>query len=274
MKRSSNASHSTWLLLAMVLATSLAVPLAARAGEMIKPEDVPPELKVLENTTPLLPIPDAKDVHLTADEWTKVQAGEIAVQIVDYSKEDRMARGIGYMKNNPVAVFDIATDSVLAVHNFKEITGVSILKTWPTGKIFYMTINPFLWLTYHFTSIAEYADPPTGQTFHQIVGEFQRNEGVHSYLWDPERKQTLGVFQFAFALKGVMSIVPESWLLSMAKSRLPEAIRTMDSLATTTLAADPARAQRVAERWAEVEPRLESGELPGRVWRGPPKESD
>lgn len=254
---------------AFALSTSAAIP--TRAGETIPEADVPPELKVFDNPKPLLPIPDAQDIQLSESEWAAVQRGEIVVQIVEYSKEDRMARGIGYMKNHPVSIFDVATDSVIAVQNFPEITGVCIMRAEPRGKIFYMTVKPaFLLPTYEFTSIAEYADPPTGQTFHQIKGDFQRNEGVHSYLWDPERKETLGVFQFAFGLKGILSILPESLLLNLAKRSLPDAIRKMDAIATRIQQEEPARAQKVNETWAALKPRLESGELPGRIWHGPP----
>jgi hypothetical protein len=123
--------------------------------------------------------------------------------------------------------------------------------------------------TYEFTSIAEYADPPTGQTFHQIKGDFERNEGVHAYLWDPERQETLGVFQFAFGMKGILSLIPESFLLSMAKGTLPDAIKKMDSIATGIQQKEPERAKRVNDTWAELKPRIEAGEFPGRVWHGP-----
>ncbi len=255
----------------VALALGAATTIPARAGETIAEGDVPAELKVFDNPKPLLPIPEAQDIHLSDDEWAAVQRGEIVVQIVEYSKEDRMARGIGYMKNHPVSIFDVATDSVIAVKNFPEITGVCILRAEPRGKIFYMTVKPaFLLPTYEFTSIAEYADPPTGQTFHQIKGDFERNEGVHSYFWDPERKETLGVFQFAFGLKGILSILPESFLLSLAKGSLPDAIRKMDSIASRIQLEEPARAKQVNDTWATLKPRLEAGELPGRVWHGPP----
>lgn len=255
---------------AALLALASLAPLPARAGDIIPPEEVPPELKVLDNPRPLLPIPNASDIHLSEAEWAKVKRGEIVVQIVEYSKEDRMARAIGYMKHHPVAIFDVATDSVIAVKNFPEITGVCILRADPKGKIFYMTVKPS-WIlpTYEFTSIAEYADPPTGQTFHQIKGDFERNEGVHSYLWDPERQQTLGVFQFAFGLKGILSLVPESLLLSLAKSTLPDAIRKMDEIADGIDVNEPERARKNDEIWAALKPRLEAGELSQRVWRGP-----
>ncbi len=254
---------------ALLALTSLA-PLRARAGDIIPPEEVPPELKVFDNPKPLLRIPDAADIQLTEAEWAKVKRGEIVVQIVEYTKEDRMARAIGYMRHDPVMIFDVATDSVIAVKNFPEITGVCILRAEPTGKVFYMTVKPS-WIlpTYEFTSIAEYADPPTGQTFHQIKGDFERNEGVHSYLWDPERQQTLGVFQFAFGLKGILSLVPESLLLSLAKSTLPDAIRKMDSIADGIEKNEPERASKNGQIWAALKPRLEAGELANRVWRGP-----
>lgn len=258
------------LALVGLLAVSSLARATALAGEPIPPEDVPPELKVYDNPKPLLPIPDASDIHLSEAEWEKVKRGEVVVQIVEYSKEDRMARAIGYMKHNPVMIFDVATDSLIAVKNFPEITGVCILRADPKGKIFYMTVKPS-WIlpTYEFTSIAEYADPPTGQTFHQIKGDFERNEGVHSYLWDPERQQTLGVFQFAFGLKGILSIVPESLLLGLAKSTLPDAIRKMDTIADGIQKNEPERARKNDEIWAALKPRLEGGELANRVWRGP-----
>lgn len=258
------------LALAVLLAASSLARGTALAGEPIPPEDVPPELKVYDNPKPLLPIPDASDIHLSEAEWEKVKRGEVVVQIVEYSKEDRMARAIGYMKHNPVMIFDVATDSLIAVKNFPEITGVCILRADPKGKVFYMTVKPS-WIlpTYEFTSIAEYADPPTGQTFHQIKGDFERNEGVHSYLWDPERQQTLGVFQFAFGLKGILSIVPESLLLGLAKSTLPDAIRKMDTIADGLEKNEPERARKNGEIWAALKPRLEAGELANRVWRGP-----
>lgn len=255
---------------AALIALSSLAPSPARAGAPIPPEEVPPELKVFDNPKPLLEIPDASDIHLSEAEWAKVKRGEIVVQIVEYSKEDRMARAIGYMKHDPVMIFDVATDSLIAVKNFPEITGVCILRAEPTGKVFYMTVKPS-WIlpTYEFTSIAEYADPPTGQTFHQIKGDFERNEGVHSYLWDPERQQTLGVFQFAFGLKGILSLVPESLLLSLAKSTLPDAIRKMDTIADGIVKDEPERAAKNAQIWSSLKPRLEAGELPERVWRGP-----
>lgn len=259
----------SWM--AALLTSAALVPASVRAdGDIIAPADVPEELRVLENSKPLPPVPDAKDIQLSNEEWAKVQRGEIVVQIVSYSAEDRMARGIGYMKNNPIAVFDVATDSVIAVHNFDEITGVCILQAKPTGKIFYMTVKPaFLLPTYEFTSIAEYSSPHTGQTFHQIKGDFERNEGVHSYLWDPDRKETLGVFQFAFGLKGILSIVPESFLLGLAKGTLPDAIRKIDEITTRIQQTDPSRAKLANDEWALLRPRLEAGEFPGRVWRGP-----
>ena len=41
-----------------------------------------------------------------------------------------------------------------------------------------------------------------------------------------EKQQTLGVFTFDFALKGILSLIPETLVLRMAVSTLPDFMRT------------------------------------------------
>ena len=214
-------------------------------------------------------IPEASDVRLTPEEWSKVRAGDWVVQVVRRGEEDLQARAIGYVRSSPVAMFDVAVDSEIAA-TFDEIESAVILESWPHGKRFDMVVEPhFLLPSYEFTSVSAFHDLHVAQTFGQIRGDFQRNEGTHSYLWDPERQETLAVVTFAFALKGVLSILPEKWILGLASRDLPKAIRRLDSIALGLAAEDPPRFRRVQASWQQLRPALEAGEHPGFLWSGP-----
>lgn len=218
----------------------------------------------------LPPIPEAQDVRLTPEEWRRVQDGGWVVQIVTHSKEDRQARAIGFVASSPVAMFDVATDSEVAV-SFDEIESATILESSPQGKRYEMTVDPsFVLPSFHFVSVAAYNEIGTAQTFGQIEGDFQRNEGTHSYLWDPKREQTLAVVTFAFGLKGVLGILPESWILRMASHNLPKAIQRLDAVAAGFAEEDPERFARIDAEWQLVRARIEAGEFPGFLWTDPP----
>ena len=258
--------------IALVLLVALA-PLGARAELTLASPEGLPEVPG---------IPDSWDLELTAEEWAEIQKGEIVIQLVQITPEDRVARAIGYVDASPLAMFDIVTDSDLAQENFDEIDEVQVLerfpwadgaeRPFPYAKRFRAVVDPAWFLpNFEYVMVAVYPDPPTGQTFTQVEGDFDKNHGGQSFLWDPERGETLAVFTFAFAMKGILSIIPESLILRLASQNLPAAIRRLEWLAGEVhTVRDPARGDAIAGRWTELRPRIEAGELPGRLWSGYP----
>jgi len=231
----------------------------------------------LELTTPpraphCPPIPGVENVELSPAEWEEVERGEIVMRIVEPAAGERMAQAIGYLAADPVWLFDLSTDSSLAREFVSEIEEVVVLERDRFGKLFTNVLDPgmFVLPTFQYTLASAYPVPPTGQCWAQVEGDFERNEGSHSYFWDPERGESLTVFTFVFRLKGLLSLVPERTVLKRSAAALENYMERVEAMAVRFKAEDPARTARNAEAWAALRPRLEAGEFPGRLWTGYP----
>lgn len=229
------------------------------------------ELKGPLDTDPKLPaIPDPGEIELTPDEWADVEKGEIVVQIIERSKETRQARAIGYLKHNPAQLFDVVTDPTLAPRLVPEVEEVQVLETTPSCKRFHGSVDFSLVLpTLQYTMLACYDASRTGQSWAQTQGDLDKHEGSHAFFWDPERQQTLSVFTYETALKGVLSLIPEWVVIRLASRTLPSFLRNLDGVIDAVHAEDPPRGERVAKEWAALEPRLEASELSSRLWHPP-----
>jgi hypothetical protein len=213
-------------------------------------------------------IPDARDLELSVDERLRIDDGQIVVQIVHYGDDDRQVRAVGYLDADPVSLFDLATDSERATELVSAVKKVEVIEQREDGKLFRGTAKPSFFLpTFNYTLAAHYPPDHTGQCWGQVEGDFERNEGAHSFIWDPERRQTLAVFSYYLSLRGVLRLVPESWILATAGKTLPEFMHRLEAETARTARSDPARASRNAQRWSALRARLDAGELPGRVWR-------
>jgi hypothetical protein len=238
-------------LVALCLPSAAAEQLAGRPGD-----------------PPLPPIPDAFDIELTYEERERVRGGEIVVQIVERTPEDRQARAIGYLKNNPRALFRASSDSTLQVEMFAEVEVFEDLESWPDGSHFRARAD-VSWLlpAFNYEMVSGYDSSRTGLTWTQLEGDFQRNEGSQSFLWDPERDETLAVFTFDLALRGILSLVPEWVILRLAGGNLPDTMRAVDGMVDTLGERDPEWRARLDAEWAKLRARLAAGEFPGRVYR-------
>lgn len=217
------------------------------------------------------PIPDTFDLELTPKEWARIQDGEIITQIVARGEEDRQARAIGYLKAPPLALFDIATDSELAPEIVSEVEEVVVQELRERGKRFHGRADfSFMLPEFQYTLVSAYNESRTGQAWAQLEGDFDKNQGTHAFFWDPERGETLAVMTFDFALKGILSMVPEGILVRMAKSTLPDFMRRVDEMTVVIAERDPARGARVATEWEVQRAELENGKYPYRVWGGFP----
>jgi hypothetical protein len=218
---------------------------------------------------PCPPIPDAADIHLTLEEMAAIEDGEILLRIVDAPGGGRVAEAIGYLDANPLLLFDLATDSSLAPEMVDEVKSVDVLDREDGGKIFRSVLDPGAFLPeFQYTVAASYPDPPTGQCWSLIDGDFERNEGSHSFLWDPERRQTLAVFTFVFKLKGILALLPEQPLLRRAGIALERYMERLEIAALRERERATDRAHRMASAWAELEPRMHTDALSARLWRG------
>jgi len=148
---------------------------------------------------------------------------------------------------------------------------VVVLDKRPSGKLFRSTIEIAFFLPkFHYTISSSYLDPPTGQCWSQVEGDFERNEGTHSFLWDPVRKQTMAVFTFVFELRGLLGLIPEKTLLKRAGASLEGFMRRIEAFVPQAMLEDPAHTAQMEAAWSELRPRLEQGVYPGRVWLGYP----
>lgn len=216
-------------------------------------------------------IPDASDVTLSDAERARIQAGEIVVKTVARTAEDRQARAIGYLKHNPVELFSVAGDGSLQREMYREIVQFEELERWENGKRFRATADVSMLLPdFHYTMTGCWNPSRTALCWSQIEGDFDRNEGSQSFLWDPARRETLAVFTFDLAMKGILSLVPESFILSLAGRNLPNAMRSVESMVDTVRARDAARAARWDQEWASLERELGAGTWPARVWPANP----
>lgn len=217
---------------------------------------------------PLPPIPDALDIELTDGEWGRVRGGEIVVKIVERTHEDRQARAIGYLRNDPRALFLVSSDSTLQVEMFAEVEVFEELESWLDGSHFRARAD-VSWLlpAFDYEMVSGYDPSRTGLTWTQLEGDFQRNDGSQSFLWDPERGATLAVFTFDLALRGILSLVPEWVILRLAGSNLPATMHAVDGMVDTLRERDPEWRARLDAEWAELRARLAAGEFPGRVYR-------
>jgi hypothetical protein len=217
---------------------------------------------------PLPPIPDALDIELTYEERERIRSSEIVVQIVERTPEDRQARAIGYLKNNPRALFRVSSDSALQVETFAEVEVFDELERWPDGSHFRARAD-VSWLlpAFNYEMVSGYDASRTGLTWTQLEGDFERNEGSQSFLWDPERGETLAVFTFDLALRGILSLVPEWVILRLAGGNLPATMRAVDGMVDTLRERDPEWRARLDAEWAELRARLAAGEFSGRVYR-------
>lgn len=212
-------------------------------------------------------IPDASDVTLTAAERAKVEAGEVVVKLVERTKEDRQARAIGYLKHTPVELWSVAGNGQLQTEMYPEIEHFEELERWENGKRFRATADVSILLPdFHYTMTGCWNPSKTALCWAQLEGDFDRNEGSQSFLWDPARRQTLAIFTFDLAMKGILSLVPESFILSLAGHNLPNAMHSVEAMVDKVRARDPERARRWDDEWAALEPRLVAGEWPGRTW--------
>ena len=212
-------------------------------------------------------IPDASDIVLSTEERAKVEAGEIVVKLVERTKEDRQARAIGYLKHNPVELWSVAGDGRLQTEMYPEIEKFEELERWENGKRFRATADVSILLPdFHYTMTGCWNPSRTALCWAQLEGDFDRNEGSQSFLWDPRRRETLAVFTFDLAMKGILSLVPESFILSLAGHNLPSAMHSVEAMVDQVRARDPERATRWDVDWAALEPRLVAGEWPGRTW--------
>lgn len=212
-------------------------------------------------------IPDASDIELSDAERARIQHGEIVVKTVARTAEDRQARAVGYLKHNPVELFSVAGDGSLQTEMYPEIVQFEELERWENGKRFRATADVSMLLPdFHYTMTGCWNASRTALCWSQLQGDFDRNEGSQSFLWDPVRRETLAVFTFDLAMKGILSLVPESFILSLAGRNLPNAMRSVEAMVDRVRARDPARASRWDEEWAALEPALGAGTWPGRVW--------
>jgi hypothetical protein len=212
-------------------------------------------------------IPDAADLVLTPDERARIDKGEIVVKLVERTKEDRQARAIGYLKHNPVELWSVAGDGRLQTEMYPEIEKFEELERWDNGKRFRATADVSMLLPdFHYTMTGCWNASKTALCWAQLEGDFDRNEGSQSFLWDPARHQTLAVFTFDLAMKGILSLVPESFILSLAGRNLPNAMHSVEAMVDKVRARDAARASSWDRDWAALEPRLVAGEWPGRLW--------
>jgi hypothetical protein len=251
-------SMKTGKLFSLVLAlVALCLPSAAAERLAGRPGD-----------PPLPPIPDAFDIDLTYEERERIRSGEIVVQIVERTPEDRQARAIGYLKNNPRALFRVSSDSALQEETFAEVEVFDELERWPDGSHFRARAD-VSWLlpAFNYEMVSGYDSSRTGLTWTQLEGDFQRNDGSQSFLWDPERGATLAVFTFDLALRGILSLVPEWVILRLAGGNLPATMRAVDGMVDTVRERDPEWRARLDAEWTELRARLAAGEFPGRVYR-------
>jgi hypothetical protein len=141
------------------------------------------------------------------------------------------------------------------------------IETRPDGKLLRGITDPSMLMpAFEYTLAASYLEDGTGQCWSQVSGDFGKNEGSHSYLWDPARGKTLAVFTFEIALKGMLRMLPQPMVMRMSARTLPGYMRALESLAAEKASADPERARRVEKRWSALRKRFEAGELRARVW--------
>ena len=223
------------------------------------------------DSDPKLPtIPEPGDIQLSPDEWAQVQKGEIVVQIIERNSEDRQARAIGYLKHNPSQLFDVATDSTLAPRLVPEVKKVEVLERAGGYKRFHGEADFSMMLpTFQYTMLSAYNETHTGQAWTQVKGDLDKNEGSHAFFWDPQRKETLAVFTYDMALKGILSIVPEWVVIRIASRTLPDFLRNLDGIVDTIYSEDASRGERVALEWKALANRLDGGQLASRLWEGP-----
>jgi hypothetical protein len=215
-------------------------------------------------------IPDVADVVLTPDENARIDAGEIIVHVSGEGAE-RRTWAVGYLDTNPAWLFDIAMDAGLAHQLSDIIARVDVLELRTNGELMHGVVDPGVLLpSFQYTLAVSYLDDETGQCWVQTQGDFRRNEGSHSYLWDPSRSQTLAVFTFNVSLKGMLALIPDEVVRRLTARTLPDYMRALESYASRLARDDPARAERVADNWSVLRSRLESGELADRVWRQNP----
>jgi hypothetical protein len=199
-----------------------------------------------------------------------VQSGEIIVRVGDLGEYGRRVWAVGYLDANPIWLFDVGTDSRLAPELSDVIERVDVLDERANGKTVYGIADPAMLLPkYDYTLAVSYLADGTGQCWAQIRGDFKRNEGSHSYLWDPKRGKTLAVFTFELTMKGVLGYLPEDLVRRLTARTLPAFMRNLERFSKRLEREDPERAARNEQRWNALRARLEANELPGRVWRGP-----
>ena len=218
---------------------------------------------------PCAPIPDAADVRFSQEEWQQLDAGEIIVRVIpgEEGSDHRHVEAVGFLDAHPIWLFDLGTDSGLVTDLVDIIESSKVLEARSDGKVIHNVADVSAFVpAFEYTLEAAYLPDRTGQCWAQIEGDFRRNEGSHSFLWDPVRGRTLAVFTFDLGLKGVLRLIPDRLILKLSGRTLPGYMRQLEAEAHRMEKVDPDRAAAVAALWADLEPRLRSGELPSRVW--------
>jgi hypothetical protein len=233
---------------------------SAVAHAWVVPEGAPP--------SPACPaIPDADDVELSAADRARVDDGEIVVRFLEKGERGALVQAVGYLDAHPAWLFEVATDSELATELADVLKSVDVVDTRPAGKTMRGVADPSALLpSYRYTLAVSYLEDNTGQCWAQIEGDFGKNEGSHSYLWDPEREATLAVFTFELRLKGWLRLIPQSVVMRLSARTLPAYMRGLEAFSERLSREDAARAARVDARWQSLRARLHGDELAGRVW--------
>ncbi|MCA9773164.1 MAG: hypothetical protein KC466_12200, partial [Myxococcales bacterium] len=213
---------------------------AAAAGEAeaaINPEGLPPA-----------PPP----VEVRPEELGRLDKGEVVLRTVRVSDDERWAEALYLFDATPVELWDLVTDPPTQQDMFKELELYEMIHKHPDGLDTHGIANA-AWFIPDFEYWLRTRNDGTKQwnAWLQTKGDFNRNDGYWRFVWNPERRRTYGVLTLHLAFKGILSIVPDSWIVSLQKSNMPKAIQTIQDRVNLVREEEPDLARRRQAEWAE-----------------------
>lgn len=173
---------------------------------------------------PFLP-PPPPALTVTEEEHAQLLKGEVVLRTVKVSDDERWAEAIYLFDATPTEVFDLVTDPPTQQDMIDELEVYEMVKRHPNGlethgiaNASWILPNFEYWLRTHS------AQDKVWNAWGQIRGDFDANNGYWRFVWDPEREKTIGALTLHLAFKGILSLVPESWIVGLQKSSMPKSM--------------------------------------------------
>jgi len=203
-----------------------------------------------EAQTPIV-VPDAPPaLVLTPAEDAELRRGEVVLRTVRVSDDERWAEGIFLFDATPPELWHLVTHPPTQQEMFDELEVYEEVERYDDGLQTH-GIADASWILPEFEYWLRTHNDGTRQwnAWQQIRGDFDRNEGYWRFVWDPAQQKTYGALTLKLAFRGILSIVPESWIIGLQRSNMPKVFEIVQERVNAVRLDDPSLAQARQTEW-------------------------